>query len=157
MVLTSDRERGETTKNSIIYILSKNNDIDGRMKLMKLMFLLEHYNLKKQKLTVEKRIGNNFIIYRRGVFSFEVYKSFLRLVKNKIIEEDRSLGTNFNVKEIQEKVPNELLNDINIIISKFGKLSGIDLELKTLNMLNITKEEKSEYFGLPVEVLISKL
>jgi len=68
------------TKNSILYILNRVKNLEGRLKLMKLMFLLEHYDFDKNKLTNQKIIGNNFIIYHHGPFSFEVYNELLKMI-----------------------------------------------------------------------------
>jgi len=146
------------TKNSILYILNRVKNLEGRLKLMKLMFLLEHYDFDKNKLTNQKIIGNNFIIYHHGPFSFEVYNELLKMIKDKTIsEEGYSIRSNINLDDIEKKLPENISKKIKKILSEFGEFNGFELENKTMNMLNIKKEEKSKFLGTPVEVIISNL
>nr|MDO8062812.1 hypothetical protein [Candidatus Freyrarchaeum guaymaensis] len=50
---------------------------------MKLMFLVEHFNPKRGILAERPRLGNQFLIYYYGVFSFEVMEAFEELVRER--------------------------------------------------------------------------
>lgn len=138
------------TKQIIQYLVDKlGSKIEGKKKLMKLMFLIEHYDISKDKLTSETRIGNKFYIYHYGVFSLDVMNCTNELFKEKKLKDGFPLvstqSTQLN-KEIEAKVKQ--------IIGKFGKMKGYDLEVKTLQMMGIEPYEKGEYFGQDVSKLI---
>jgi len=140
------------TKNVIIYLISKlGNRIEGRKKLMKLMFLVEHFDTKNEKVTKNHTLGNQFFIYYYGVFSFDVMKSFTELDREKKIEDTYliPLKTKHEV-ELDEK----LREKVDWIVEKFGDLSGYRLETETLRMLKIEPSEKDSYFGKKVEEII---
>ena len=139
------------TENTIMYLIKKLKDkVEGKKKIMKLMFLIEHYDPKKGKLTKTKSVGNTFEIYYYGVFSREVMECFDKLVKENVVEE-------FPIKlkkEVEPKLEDALKRKIDKIIEEFGNKSGIELEIETLNMLGIKPYEKEKYFGLKVEKII---
>jgi len=143
------------TENTIIYLIKKLKDkVEGKKKIMKLMFLIEHYDPEKSKLTKTKSVGNTFEIYYYGVFSKEVMECFDKLVKEDII------GGEFPIKlkkEVEPELEDALKRKIDKIIEEFGNKSGIELEIETLNMLGIKPYEKEKYFGLKVEEIISKM
>ncbi|MHA1853246.1 MAG: type II toxin-antitoxin system antitoxin SocA domain-containing protein [Candidatus Heimdallarchaeaceae archaeon] len=154
MVVITDK-RKELTKNLILYTLKKVKNTDGRIKLMKLMFLIEHYDIETNKIVPQKTIGNQFIIYHFGPFSFEVYEELIRLIREgKINERYFELKSNVDIKNIEKKIHKDLLKRVNIILNKFGNLSGQELEKETLKLLGIKENEKSRYFGIPVEAIL---
>ena len=140
------------TENIIIYLIKKLKDkVEGKKKIMKLMFLIEHYDPEKGKLTKTKSVGNTFEIYYYGVFSREVMECFDKLVKEDII------GGEFPIKlkkEVEPELEDALKRKIDKIIEEFGNKSGFELEIETLNMLGIKPYEKEKYFGLEVEDII---
>jgi len=147
-------KRKELTRNVILYTLSRVKKVD-RIKLMKLMFLIEHYDTKTHKIVPQKTISNQFIIYHFGPFSFEVYEELIELIKEgKINEEGFELKSNVDVKNVEEKLDEDLLRKVNSILSEFGHLSGQELEKETLKLLGIKENEKNRYFGIPVEVVL---
>jgi uncharacterized protein YwgA len=146
----------DLTKNSILFILNKIK-VEDRIKLMKLMFFVEHYDVRTSKLSLNKTLGNNFVIYHYGPFSFEVYKKFLELVNDKNIIEGPFIKSNVELKEVRTNLPPEIYEKIEFVLKKFGNLTGKELEIKSFEMLGIKPEEKSKFFGLPVEVMISKM
>ncbi len=141
------------TENVILYIINKLGEkIEGRKKLMKLMFLVEHFDVKKHGLVKTKLMGNDFLIYYYGVFSFDVKKAYDSLVsKNKIKDK-------FPI-ELKQKGQIKLNEDfggrIDDIISDFGEMSGYELEIKTLDMLGIKPFEKGKFFGKSVKEIIN--
>ena len=96
----------EVTKNSIIYLVKQLGDkVEGRKKIMKLMFLLTHYDLNKGKPTKQSFLDNEFIIYHYGVFSFEVIDSFIELIKEK------KLSDSFPMKLTKNIIPGKITTD----------------------------------------------
>ena len=60
------RKRKKLTKKVILYLLWKCNKLGikvSRKKLMKLMFLIEYYDLKRKKLREKPLLGNEWYIY----------------------------------------------------------------------------------------------
>ena len=143
----------------ILYILDKLKKFGvGRLKLMKLMFLLEHYDISSEKLTPDKLLGNDFIIYWRGPFSFQVYRSFLHLLENgEILEKGRllTLETEPDQDRLKSKIGEEILKKLNKVLKEFGELDGLELEKRSMKLLGIKQEEKQHYVGIPVDVVIS--
>jgi len=124
--------------------------LEGRKKLMKLMFLIQHYDSSQKKLVKEGFLDNEFIIYHYGVFSFDVMNSYVELINKKIITErpmkieiKRDLGVEENT-----------LKRIDSILKIFGKYPGFELEKKTLEMLNLDLKSKRLHFGKKVSELI---
>jgi len=141
------------TKNQkvIVYLIKRLGDlIEGRKKLMKLMFLIEHYDTENEKLIKTNFLGNNFIIYHYGVFSFEVMNDYISL-NNRGIVTEYPIKTKLNVK-----IEKTLKSRIDNIVLKFSKMHGFELEEETLKMLNIDKKSKELFFGKNVKELIKK-
>ena len=138
------------TQQVILYLIDRLGDeIEGKKKLMKLMFLIEHYNLHEKKLVKEGMLGNTFSIYYYGVFSRDVKDCVNELLEKKIIDDGYPLRSK---KKID--LEGEVKGRIEKIIEKFGGESGYQLEVKTLQMMNIEPAEKKQYFGKPVKELI---
>ena len=151
-IMSSDKKR---TKKTILYLLSKlGSSIEGKKKLMKLMFLLEHYDLSSGKLTPKGTLDNDFYIYHFGVFSTKVMSSFGELVDEgkikegfplKMIEDGSELDLDENIK-----------NRVDTIVEKFGKHSVYQLEVETLEMLGFKPHEKGQYFGQDIATILRK-
>jgi len=57
----------EKTKDVILYFLRRvGGQVDGKKKLMKLMFLVEHFDPERRVLVEKPRLGNQFLIYYMG-------------------------------------------------------------------------------------------
>ncbi len=141
-------EKEELTKKVILYLINRlEKDIEGRKKLMKLMFLVEHFNQDSQKLVKEGKLGNEFIIYHYGVFSFDVMNRYLELAKEGKIKDNFPMSI-INLQKVE--LPTEIKQDVDGIINIFGKKTGKVLELETLEMLKLNLETKKENFGKPV-------
>ena len=83
------------TKLAIKYLISKlGNNIEGKKKLMKLMFLVEHYNINTNKLTSTGTLGNKYKIYYYGVFSSDVMYIISELINDKKIVDGFPLTLN---------------------------------------------------------------
>ena len=141
--------RFNKTQRALIYVIDKlKESLEGRKKLMKLMFLIEHYDINRSILTKVPMLNNDFIIYHYGVFSFDVMNDYISLYNRKIIKE-------YPIKsEIDVSIDNNLRTKIDLIISKFGQKHGFQLEEETLEMMGLTKETKIDFFGKSVKELI---
>jgi len=61
----------------------------GRKKIQKLMFLIEHYDLKDKKVRKSKGLtGYKFLIWTYGPFSKEIYDDLDRLIDEELIREE---------------------------------------------------------------------
>lgn len=151
-------DKRELTKKIILYLIYKLEErIEGKKKLMKLMFLVEHYDPIQNRLIRQKNIGNTFYIYYYGVFSREVMECYNKLVKEgKIVD---SFPIKFKqyalleqeIKDLDEKIKER----IDKIISLFGNRTGYSLENETLKMMGIQPYEKESYWGREVSEIIA--
>lgn len=122
--------------------------VEGRKKLMKLLFLMEHYDTEKEKLKKNQFLGNSFIIYHYGVFSFDVMNDYISL-------NNRGIMTEYPIKtDIKTRLDEETKSRIDGIIHKFGNKHGFELEEETLRMLGLSKESKIKFFGKDVKEII---
>ena len=142
----------EKTKRVILYLIKTLGDrIEGRKKLMKLMFLIEHFDLKRERIVKKHTLGNRFFIYYYGVFSFDVMNSYEELIEERKIRDTYPLaleqGTGVRLDE-------ELKQVVDGITEKFGKYGGYGLEMETLRMLEIEPPEKDRYFGKEVDEIL---
>ncbi len=146
------KNRERLTQNVILYLIKKLKDkTEGRKKVMKLMFLIEHYNLKSGKIEKKSLLGNKYLIYYYGVFSFEVMKSYNKLLKDGKIKE--GLYPVASVNEV--RLPEKIKEKINKIIHIFGNKHGYELEVLTLKKMGIEPYEKSRFFGKSINEIIS--
>ena len=144
----------ELTKQIILYLISRLGDkIEGKKKIMKLMFLIEHYDFGIEKLTPKGKIGNTFLIYHYGVFSFEIMNCVDELIEKKVIRDGFPLRLeNGDKPRLEEKTEERVKK----VIDKFGEKSGYILEVKTLEMMGIKPYEKKKYFGENVVKIIKE-
>ena len=143
----------DTTKNIILYVIEKlGQKVEGKKKLMKLMFLIEHYDIETKKLSSNNYIGNNFYIYHYGVFSLDIMNYVNELIKEGIIKEGFPLKSNE-----KGRLDSEIKERVDKVINKFGLYSGYELELDTLTMLGIERKEKKLYFGESITTIMNKL
>jgi len=134
-----------SNKNVLFYLISKlGSNSEGRKKIMKMMFLINHFDVSKNSLVKTPFLKEDFIIYHYGVFSFEVMDNFLELSNEEKIKGDFPI----NIKS--PDVPNLLTpirEKVDFIIEKFGNENGKNLELSTLKMLGLNIETKRKHFG----------
>lgn len=145
--------KGYLNESLILYLLKQlGTKSEGKKKLMKLMFLLDHYDIDTKRLSPSSQLGNNFEIYYYGVFSTDVMVTISRLMsENKIID-----GYPLKLKEgVQSDLDIKTLERVDYILEKFGNLTGYQLEVGTLHMLGIEPSEKRNYFGKSVKEIIS--
>ncbi len=144
----------ELTKNIILYLIQKLGDkIEGKKKIMKLMFLLEHYDFELKKIVESKTIGNEFFIYYYGVFSTEVMRSISSLTAEGKIKDGLPLKLSGSAGV---KLEPETQGKVDEVITKFGDISGYKLEVGTLKMLGITPSDKDKHMGESVKDILAK-
>ncbi|EGD71811.1 MAG: hypothetical protein CSMARM4_0051 [Candidatus Parvarchaeum acidiphilum ARMAN-4_'5-way FS'] len=145
--------RQKYSKNAILYILKKldSNKDNGRKKIMKLMFLVDYFDVAKERITLRKAIGNTFFIYNYGVFSTEVMRDLSDLIKSgELIETEHDLKVR---KGTEPSLNEEIKEKVEQVIKKYGKLKPRELEVFTLNLLNLDRESKYNYMGVNIEAL----
>ncbi len=146
-------KKKEINKKIILYLIKSLGDyIEGRKKIMKLMFLLEHYDFDNKKITKDDLIGNSFSVYYYGVFSRDIQICLEELLLGKEIENDFPIK--INKKIILEELDERIKDKLDKIIRFFGKETGYSLEVKTLKMMGIDPSDKKKYFGRSVIDLI---
>jgi len=142
----------EKTKNVIMHLLKKlGGRIEGRKKLMKLMFLVEHLDIQSGKITKHGILGNRFFIYYYGVFSRDVMNNYSELVQERKIDDGTPIVLKF---EHEIELDKKLIDKVDRIVNDFGRNTGYDLEKKTLLMLGIEPSEKDSYFGKDIEQIV---
>jgi len=138
------------TEKIILYLINKLGDkIEGKKKVMKLMFLVEHYDVNLKKLIRNGLLGNNFLIYYYGVFSLSIMNCVSGLIQKGIIEEGFPLKSTEKI-EIEQKDKEK----VDKIIQEFGEKTGYELEVETLKMIDIEPSDKEKFFGRPIRNLI---
>lgn len=140
--------------------------VEGRTKLMKLVFLSEYYNPEEESLQTDERMGvfDDFVIYNHGPFSRDLMDVFNSLKEDGFIEEETELTFTGNrrkiiqlTKEGEQTVDElDLENDIvSTTVSIYGESSASTLEDRSLSLLGITPEEKEDYRLKHVSELIA--
>jgi len=130
--------------------------IEGRTKLMKLMFLIEHCDPDSKELTRKGFLGNKFIIYHYGVFSRDVMEDYIQLSNEDILEDYEG---NYPIRLLKKSPPDlddETKSRVDFIINEFGNYEGSLLVDYTLKLLGVTRETKMEHFEESVIPHISK-
>ena len=141
-----------SNKSVLLYLISRLGEkSEGRKKIMKLMFLINHFDISKQKVVKNPLLNQDFIIYHYGVFSFDVMNNFLELSQEKKIEGDFPIGT--KISSIPE-IPLKVKEKVEIIVDIFGEDSGKRLEVDTLKLLGLNIETKKEYFGESIKKFV---
>jgi len=130
-------------KKVLIYVIKKlreRRSFYGKLQVMKLMFLIDHFDVESKILTKNSFLGNEYIIYHFGPFSFEVSEEYDRI-------KDEELKNEVKLEEkIKEKV--------DLIIENFGKFNGWTLQEKCMKMLGISIEEKYKFMGLKISEIV---
>jgi len=151
----------------IIERCGSDRSISGRKKLMKLLFFTEYYDFDTDMLTTSLESPDfDFLIYKFGPFSKDVMKSFDVLKNKGLIKEKKIVGGGFRIKITDEgrerlegvsgKIPEKIEKQMSKVSEKFGDMHGNELESESLEYLGISEEEKEDYIGTPVEVLITE-
>ena len=140
----------DLTKRVILYLINEMGySIGGSPKLMKMMFLIEHYDPGKRRLIPKGLLGNIFFIHSQGVFSNDVMHCFNDLVSGGKIEDRFPLKAKTRM-EFKEPFK----ENVDDIIYEFKEVPNYDLEDIILTMLGIDPYYKQEYYGIRVYELI---
>lgn len=158
-----------STSDKLLYIISKNSDegvLDGRKKLTKLVFFTEFLDIDQDRLSTSKKLGDfDFIIYKYGPFSHDLMDDFDNLKDEGFIQENQSSYTydihltekgEGRLEEIMGELDEDELDQIRKVSDHFADLDGGTLENLSLEYLGITKEEKQNYIGMPIDVILSE-
>lgn len=168
--LDTPLNRDVSDSDKLLYLIGSSSTDDilhGRKKLTKLAFFTEHWIPEEDLLSDRQRIGVfDFIIYKYGPFSREMMDLFDDLKQENLIEESRhpmggsEIRTTEEGKEkfnqIDRNLPKSETSQISRVTAKFGDKRGGELENLSLEYLGISQEEKHEYMGMPVDVVISE-
>lgn len=171
MVLNKLLGENEASKaEKLLYLISSNSTdgvLKGRKKLTKLAFFAEYWIPEEDMLNPNEQFGEfNFMIYKFGPFSKELFKAFDELKDEGLVEETRKPRGNSvirltpegkeHVESIESKLTREERNQITAVREKFGNKPGHELESTSLEYLGIDESGKEDYVGMPVSVLISE-
>ncbi|MBU1177522.1 MAG: hypothetical protein ABIG88_02435 [Patescibacteria group bacterium] len=140
----------DITKKVILYLVNEMGSlVGGSPKMMKMMFLIEHYDPNKGELVKRGLLDNVFVIHHQGVFSNDVMHCFNDLVSGGKIEDRFPLKANTRSEfrlGYKERIDN--------IIDEFKTIPNYDLEDTILTMLGIDPYHKQEHYGTRVRDLI---
>lgn len=145
----------------------------GRKKLQKLVFLVD-YDISGEKVRKLNYSGAKFKVLVYGPYSNEVAEEVEKLVEEGYIDEI-VVSTGFSPSRMINKFFNELIADdgrtyvykvkkdpkiyldkkvrdrIRLVLKKYGKLTGGELEKKVIDKLSLTPDNKEKYFGEPID------
>lgn len=130
-------------KKVLIYVIKKlkeRRSFYGKLQVMKLMFLIDHFDVEREVLTKNSFLGNEYIIYHFGPFSFEVSEEY-----DKIGDEELK-----NEVKLEEKIKEK----VDLIVEKFGKFDGWTLQEKCMEMFGISIEEKNKFMGMKISEIV---
>lgn len=161
-----DGDLGEPESRLLEVISECSGRVEGRTKLMKLVFFSEYYNPEEESLQSEERMGvfDDFILYNHGPFSRRTMNVFDSLKQQGLLEEETELTFTGNRRKIiniteegREMVQEMDSPDDNIstVCSTFAKNNASTLEQKSLDLLGITRDEKDQYRNKHVTHLIN--
>lgn len=121
------------------YLISKLKErgtFYGKLQVMKLMFLIDHFDPKKRRIVKKSLLNNKYYIYAFGPFSFEVSEEYDRL------------------KDGKPKIDERLKEKVDFIIEKFGNIDQWVLSEKCMKMLGITVKNKGRFLGFRVDEIV---
>lgn len=150
--------RGEINKKIITYLAQKlGSSLEGKKKIMKLFFILEHLDLDNKKLLPEPFVGNKFSIYHYGVYSESVMKEIYKLVDTGLFTDGFPLGLKKDITKEDIDLEEGIKNKLDKIIIKYGNWSGYKLELATLKVLGLDLDNKKKYVGFDMKDIIQSI
>ncbi len=143
-------------------LLACDGQVSGRTKFMKLVFLLEHFDLETETASAEPRFGvfDDFYVYDHGPFSRDVMDAFDDLKSNDIVEESDEFVNGRRGKVIersrQDSVGEQFDTDeFTQIVERFGDENGTTLANRSLELLGIESSEKEQYQYTDVSELLA--
>lgn len=162
--------KGANREEKLLYLIGKNGTdgtLYGRKKLTKLLFFAEHWLPAEDRLSPDELFGSfNFIIYKHGPFSKELFKAFDNLKDDGLLDELRQprAPTRIRLTEdgqrkleaIEDALTRDERTQVRAVSENFSEMSGNELEEMSLDYLALEKDEKREYMGMPVSAIISE-
>lgn len=181
------RGSGAYTMDIVLHLVSLfyrrfRRPLDGRKKLQKLLFLIEHWNPETGEIVPSQKLtGFQFKIWFYGPFSQELVAHVEKLVKKrKLIEECHVYDLPSSIQGLslnaysddgtprriylyspgfttaKEQLAQPLKERLHIVLDRFGERNPIELEAQVNKMLKLTPMKKLEYWGLPVDEYIKR-
>lgn len=139
-------------RNAILYLVKNlGSRCEGKKKIMKLMFLLDHYSFTSKNLEQQGALDNDFYIYHFGVFSMRVMSTVNTLIRERKIKDGYPLKI---IDKSEIDLDTDLRKKIDMIIEEFGAKPGYKLEVETLKMLGVEPHEKGQYFGKDISSIL---
>ena len=157
--------------------------LDGRKKIQKLLFLIEHYDPEQRRIKPSTGItGYKFVIWSYGPFSKEIYDDLDKLVENGLVIE-RVVGSDEepeldlyiddgypkriyyyepsknlirNSQKLLEVLDRSAIKKIDVILELFGSKKPFELEKFVNNILKLTLDKKIEYWGYDIDSYLKK-
>ena len=154
--------------------------LDGRKKVQKLTFLVEHWSPDDDKVVRSTRLtGYVFRIWMYGPFSEGIQEDLGRLVSEGSIREEVywyevtpsfnniHLGTYVDDGEPKKlylysllgpkpRLDARLEGKLDVVLRRFGHLTPTELELTVNRMLKLTPLKKVEYWGVTVDEYLER-
>jgi len=151
----NNMNRSEINKKIITYLAQKlGSSLEGKKKIMKLFFILEHIDLDNKELLLEPFVGNKFSIYHYGVYSESVMKEIYKLVDTGLFTDGFPLVLKKDIAKENVDLEVRIKDKLDKIITKYGNWTGYKLELATLKILGLDLDSKKKYVGLDMKDII---
>ncbi len=155
------------TEHKMLFVINrlvKKGLYGGRLKLMKIMFFLEHFSFECNSLVSNKLFNkSDFFIHKFGPFSFDVMDGISDMKKGGLIKETDDSSTKLatltqmgtqTVESLNDSMSTDLIKRVDKVIELFGEKCGKELERLSLEYLKIKPEEKINYIGKSVSEII---
>lgn len=149
--------------------------LDGRAKLQKLTFLVEHWDPETERIVRSKGLtGYRFIVWLYGPYSEPLTDDIDFLVNRGVLDEEEIwferepsyngiyLGTYvddgeprriylYGLKRCKPKLNPKLVSLLDEVLEKFGDFNPVKLEEHVNSLLSLTPLKKREYWGRLVD------
>lgn len=143
-----------------------NQAITGRRKLMKLVFLTEHYNTNTNSAEPTPQLGvfTDFVITTSGVTSHDVITTYKNLKNNNLITEDRpsrlNLMSNTNTIKLTETArehfnpQNTRFTSVTDTITILGADDGDTLHNFSLFLLGLSSNNYRQHIADDIQTIL---
>ncbi|RLE84158.1 MAG: hypothetical protein DRJ67_11015 [Thermoprotei archaeon] len=159
------------------YYLRYGRPLAGRKKLQKLMFLVE-YDIDGRRVRKLGYTGAVFKVLFYGPYSDEVAEAVEELVREGYVDEivishespsrliNRWMGELLEeggrvyvyepVRRAGKALPPDVEERVEVVVEKYGRMSGGQLEQLVCERLGLDPETKMKYFGLSIDDYLRK-
>ena len=168
---------GDQGMDVLLYLITKYFEIfkkplDGRKKLQKLLFLVEHFDPDRELVTKSSGYtGYTFRIWMYGPFSKKIYQDLRKLKGKDLIQEEKKTWKDDpwlsvyiddgspremfyytpKISSRDVRIPLSVMEKINKILEKYGNKSPMELEQFVNQKLDLTPIKKLEYWGKTID------